>query len=153
METENAINGKQKVSVGKETLAVFATMRVNVEIFRARHLPLQKTQTNNDRKNSSEDTPPRGKKSIQEKRAPEAKGKALEPQTASPWWTSTYAGEERDDTVIKTTAGEHTLPFCGQMFRFWDYIFNREGKMHDSLEVKMQSANKSLVEGRDDFQE
>ena len=25
--------------------------------------------------------------------------------------------------------------------------------MHDSLEEKMQSANKSLVEGRDDFQE
>ena len=135
---ENAIIGKQKESVGKETFAVFATMRVNVEILRARPLPLQKTQTNHDGTVSSEDTPPRGNSPSKKKKAPEAKRRDLEPQPASPWWTSTYAGEDKDDMVIKTTAGEHTLPFCGPMLRFWDYIFNGEWKMHDSLEEKIK---------------
>ena len=150
---ENAINGKQKESVGKGDACSVRHDESKRGTFTRSSSPTSKNAVEQRWEKFFGRHAAQRKQSIQEKKAPEAKRRELEPQPASPWWTSTYAGEENDDTVIKTTAGEHTFPICGQMFRFWDYIFNGEWKMHDSLEEKTQSANKSLVEGRDDFQE
>ena len=151
---ENAINGKQKESVGKGDACSVRPYESKRGTFTRSSSPTSKKRRRTTMGKILRKTRrPEGTVHQRKKKAPGAKRRELEPQPASPWWTSTHAGEENDDTVIKTTAGEHTFPLCGQMFRFWDYIFNGEGKMHDSLEEKTQSANKSLVEGRDDFQE
>ena len=44
--------------------------------------------------------------------------------------------------VIKTTAGEHKSPSADK-FTILDYIFNHEGKMQESLDERMQTANQA----------
>ena len=52
------------------------------------------------------------------------------------WWTSTYADEKMERT------GLHKLPF-EKKFKILGYTFNQVGRMQDSLDERMQSANKA----------
>ena len=55
-----------------------------------------------------------------------------EPKLASLWWTSTYAKEEKRDTVIETASGKHELLFADE-FRILGQMFGRDGSVQISL--------------------
>ena len=67
----------------------------------------------------------------------------LVPKPASLWWTSTYDAEEKVDIFWGTTAGCHKFPF-EEKFKVLGCAMNRQGKWHDAIEERMQSANKAF---------
>ena len=67
----------------------------------------------------------------------------LEPKPASLWWTSTYASEEEEDTILSTLKGCYTFPFEDK-FKILGCAMNRQGKTCDAVEERMQSASKAL---------
>ena len=67
----------------------------------------------------------------------------LEPKSASLWWTGTYADEKMEDMLIKTKTGVPKLPFEKVVRDSGITFFNSEGKVQDSLEERMESANKA----------
>ena len=52
-----------------------------------------------------------------------------------------YAFEKMDDIMISTRTGQHIIQF-EKSFKILGYTFNQAGRTHDSLEERMQSANK-----------
>ena len=66
---------------------------------------------------------------------------ALKP--TSLWWTSTYDPEERINMTIYTTTGCHKFTF-EEKFKILVYAMNRQGKSHDAIEERMQSATKAF---------
>ena len=66
----------------------------------------------------------------------------FEPAPASLWWTSTYAFEGQENIVINTRSGQHNMPF-EKSFKFLGYRFTQDGRTQESLEERMQSANKA----------
>ena len=62
------------------------------------------------------------------------------PNQASLWWPSTCAQQKRghDDQDWKLRSNSHS-----KKIKFLGYIFNPAGKMQDSLDERMQSANKA----------
>ena len=69
----------------------------------------------------------------------------LVPEAASLWWTSTDDSEERCDISIYTTFGCHKFPLK-EKFKILGYSMNRQGKSHDAMEERMQSAKKAFWE-------
>ena len=67
----------------------------------------------------------------------------LVPKPASLRWTSTSDALERVDMILRTTAGCHKLSFK-EMFKTLGYAMNRQGKSHDAIEERMQTANKAF---------
>ena len=59
--------------------------------------------------------------------------------------------EKMDNMTIRTRTGLHKFPF-GKKFKILGYTFNQAGRMQDSLDGRMQSANKDLVERSEDLQ-
>ena len=67
----------------------------------------------------------------------------LAPKPASLWWTSTYDSEEKSDINLGTSSGCYTFPFEDK-FKKSGCAMNRQGKTHDAIEERMQSANKAF---------
>ena len=65
----------------------------------------------------------------------------LAPKPASLWWTSVYDSEEKIDFSIDTKTRRHRFPH-EERFKLHRRTMNRQGKTHDCLEERMQSANK-----------
>ena len=64
----------------------------------------------------------------------------LAPKPASLWWTSTYDSEEVIVLSINTKTGRHRFTF-EEEFKILGCTAKRQGKTHDCLEEKMQSAD------------
>ena len=62
---------------------------------------------------------------------------------ASLWWTSSFEAEEKIEMLLITGGGCHKFPFEDK-FKILGYALNRQGKSHDAIEERMQSANKVL---------
>ena len=77
----------------------------------------------------------------------EASSCDLVPKPASLWWTSTYDSEEMIDMILGTTSGCYKFPFEDE-FKILGCAMKRQGKSHDAIEERMQSANKAF---RKDF--
>ena len=69
----------------------------------------------------------------------------LVPKPASLWWTSTYDDEEKVDMILDTTAECHKFPF-EEKLKILGCALNRQGKSHDAIEERMQSANNSDIQ-------
>ena len=67
----------------------------------------------------------------------------LEPKPASLWWTNTYASEEKEYMILGTPKGCYKIPFEGE-FRLLGCMMNRQGKICEAVEDRMQTANKAL---------
>ena len=65
------------------------------------------------------------------------------PKPASLWWTSTYDSEEMVDMNLGTTPGCYKFHF-EEKFKILGYALNRQGKSHDAIEERMQSAKKAF---------
>ena len=65
----------------------------------------------------------------------------LEPNPASLWWTSSCTSEKKMDLTIGTKTGHHRVPF-EEFFKIRGFSLNRQGKTHEGIEERMQSANK-----------
>ena len=65
----------------------------------------------------------------------------LEQKLTSLWWTSTFTDEKMDDTKIRTRTGLHKLSF-EKKFKILGDVFNQTERKLDSLDERMQSANK-----------
>ena len=64
----------------------------------------------------------------------------LAPKQASLWWTRTDDSEEKTDLSIDTKTGRHRFPFEIKI-KILGCSTNRQGKTHEGLEERMQSAN------------
>ena len=62
---------------------------------------------------------------------------------ASLWWTSTYDSEETVDMNLGTASGCYQISFEDK-FKLMEYAMIRQGKTHDAIEERMQSANKAF---------
>ena len=67
----------------------------------------------------------------------------LVPKPASLWWTITYDSEEKVDMFLGTTSGCYKFRFEDE-FKILGCAMNRQGKSHDAIEERMQSANKAF---------
>ena len=77
----------------------------------------------------------------------------LVPEPASLWWTSTYEEEERSEvgTYCHPWTDVQNSPL--RRNSSLGCAMNRQGKTLDAIEERMQSANKSLLEGHSGLQE
>ena len=66
----------------------------------------------------------------------------LAPKPASLWWTSTYDSEEKSDINLGTSSGCYKFPLKTSLRN--RCAMNRQGKPHDAIEERMQSANKAF---------
>ena len=64
----------------------------------------------------------------------------LVPKPESLWWTSTYDPEEEEDMNLGTSSGCYKFP----KFKILECALNRQGKSHDAIEEKMQTAKKAF---------
>ena len=75
----------------------------------------------------------------------EAETWVMAPKLASLWWTSTYDPEENSDLSSDTRSGRHRFPF-EEKFMILGCTMNLQGKAHEGIEERMQSAKKSFVD-------
>ena len=69
----------------------------------------------------------------------------MAPKLASLWRTSTYDPEENSDLSSDTRSGRHRFPF-EEKFKILGCTMNRQGKAHEGIEERMQSAKKNFVD-------
>ena len=72
----------------------------------------------------------------------EAEKWELAPKAASQWWTSTYEPAERSGLSIDTKSGLHNFLFDGK-FKILGCAMFRQGKTHDAIVERMQSASRA----------